>query len=300
MTHCNSSEKIMFTLSTESTVDLTKEHLDKRGIPAICYTYTFDGEDFDDDMRQTNGLAIFYNKLISGQHPTTSQINVEKYKEYFRPLLQKGDLLHIAFSSALSNSVFNAQKAGAELQSEFPDRKIYVVDSTCACVGQGLLVDTLADKRDAGADIDELYQWTEQNKTKLQHLFYSTTLTYFKRSGRVSTITALIGNILRICPVMHTNQSGKIVPVAKSISETKAVSRLLEQIAKTIDNGAEYSGKLWLGHSDYISSANKVISQLKNSYPKADIRLFDIGPVIASHCGPGTVFVSYWGQERIK
>ena len=140
----------MFTLSTESTVDLTKEHLDKRGIPAICYTYTFDGEDFDDDMRQTNGLAIFYNKLISGQHPTTSQINVEKYKEYFRPLLQKGDLLHIAFSSALSNSVFNAQKAGAELQSEFPDRKIYVVDSTCACVGQGLLVDTLQTKGTRG------------------------------------------------------------------------------------------------------------------------------------------------------
>ena len=295
----NTQEKIMFTLSCESTVDLNLHYLNKRQIPAISYCYTVDGKDYPDDMRASNGLALFYNQLGSGKQPTTSLINVERYKEFFRPLLQKGDLLHLAFSSALSNSVVNALKAADELQEEFPQRKIYVVDTTCACVGFGMFVDCLADLRDEGKTIDELHRFALENRTKVHHIFYSTTLTYFRRSGRVSSAAALIGNILRICPVMHTDVNGKIIPIAKSISESKAVSRMLEEIGKSISDGADYCGKLWLGHSDYISSANKIAAQLRTAYPKADIRIFDIGPVIAAHCGPGTVFACYWGDERI-
>lgn len=288
----------MYTLSCESTVDLNLKHLVDRNIPVISYAYTVDGVDYPDDLRAGNGLAILYNQFAQGKHPTTSLINVEKYKDFFRPLLEKGDLLHLAFSSALSNSVVNALNAAEELKEEFPDRKIYVLDTTCACVGFGLFVDDVADLRDQGKTIEEAYQWALENRTKVHHIFYSTTLTYFRKSGRVSSIAAFVGNILHINPIMNTDINGKIVPVGKSLSESKAIAKMLEQIAKTIRDGSDYNGKLWLGHSDYISSANRVKDQLTQIYPKADVRLFDIGPVIAAHCGPGTVFACYWGTER--
>ena len=288
----------MFTLSCESTVDLTQEHLAKRNIPVLAYTYTVDGVEYIDDLRAGNGLALFYNQLAAGKMPSTSLINVDRYMEFFRAILEKGDLLHISFSSALSHSADNALKAAELLKTEFPTRRIYVVDSLCACVGYGLFVDCIADLRDEGKDIDYLYKWAQDKRYNVQHLFFSTTLKYFKRSGRLSGPAALFGSLLRLCPIMHTNREGKMIAYAKVMSETKAIAKTLEDIAKTIDNGGEYDGKIWLAHSDYISSATKMVEQLKIAYPKADIRVFDIGPVVASHCGPGTQSVYYWGLPR--
>ena len=289
----------MFTLSCESTVDLTLDHLTKRNIPALAYTYTVDGVEYADDMRAGNGLVIFYNHLHAGKHPTTSLINVDRYLEFFRAILKEGDLLHISFCSGLSHSANNAIKAGEMLKKEFPNRKIYVVDSLCACIGYGLFVDNIADLRDQGKDIDFLYKWAMDNRLKVQHQFFSTTLTYFRRSGRLSGPAALFGNILKLCPIMHLNGNGKMVAYAKVMSETKAIAKTLDEIAAKIDNGSDYDGKIWLGHSDYIYSANKMVEELKKAYPKANIRVFDIGPVVASHCGPGTLAIFFVGKTRV-
>ena len=288
----------MYTISCESTVDLTIQHLVKREIPVIAYTYIIDGEEYFDDLRAGNGLAIFYNQLAAGKKPTTSLINVERYVEFFRPLLEKGDVLHVAFSSGLSHSATNAFAAAEQVQKEFPNHKIYVVDSLCACIGYGILVDTLADLRDNGATVKEVYEWAENNKTKMQHQYFSTTLTYFRRSGRLSGPAAIIGNILKLCPIMSVTEEGKLIAYAKVMSETKAISKTLEEIAKKIRNGSDYDGKLWIGHTDYICVANKVVAELQKTYPKADIRVFDIGPVVASHCGPGTLATFFWGTTR--
>ena len=288
----------MFTLSCESTVDLTLNHLVKRNIPALAYTYTVDGVEYADDMRAGNGLAIFYNQLLAGKLPTTSLINVERYCDFFRSLLQKGDLLHICFSSGLSQSASNAVKAAELLKREFPQRKIYVVDSTCACVGYGLFVDCIADLRDEGKGIDFLYKWAQDNRLRIQHQFFSTTLTYFRRSGRISGPAAILGNMFKLCPIMHLNKDGKIVAYAKVMSETKAIAKTLDEIAKKIDNGSQYDGKIWVGHSNYICCANKIVEALKIAYPKASIRIFDIGPVVASHCGPGTLAIFFVGSPR--
>ena len=288
----------MYTLSCESTADLTLDHLTKRNIPVLAYTYIIDGVEYADDMRAGNGLALFYNQLIAGKQPTTSLINVERYTEFFRSILEKGDMLHICFGSGLSQSASNAMKAAELVKKEFPNRKVYVVDSLCACVGYGLFVDTVADLRDEGKDIDFLYKWAQDNRLKVQHQFFSTTLTYFRRSGRISGPAALFGNILKLCPIMHLNNNGKIIAYAKVMSETKAIAKTLDEIAAKIDKGSEYDGKLWLGHSDYISSATKMVEELKKAYPKASIRIFDIGPVVASHCGPGTLAIFFWGAMR--
>ena len=288
----------MFTLSCESTTDLTLRHFNKRNVPVLPYTYMVDGVEYTDDMREGNGLALFYNQLTSGKRPTTSLINVEKYTDFFRSLLEKGDLLHVAFGSGLSQSASNAMLAAEALKKEFPKRKIFVVDSLCACVGYGLFVDRLADLRDEGKNIEFLYDWAMNNRLKVNHQFYSTTLTYFKRSGRISGPAALIGNMLKLCPIMHLNANGKIIAYTKVMSESKAIAKTLSEIETLIDDGSEYSGKLWISHSNYINSATKVAAELKNAYPKADVKVFDIGPVIASHCGPGTLAVYFFGAPR--
>lgn len=288
----------MFTLSCESTTDLTLHHFNKRNIPVLPYTYTIDGVEYVDDMREGNGLAQFYNQLAAGKRPMTSLINKEKYLDFFRPLLEKGDLLHVAFGSGLSQSASNAMLAAEVLKEEYPNRKIFVVDSLSACVGYGILVDMMADLRDEGKSIEEIYAWANANKLKIHHQFFSTTLTYFHRSGRLSGPAALIGNILKLCPIVMLNANCKMIAYAKVMSENKALAKLLADIAPLIENGTDYDGRLWLAHSNYVSMATKAIAELKQTYPKADIRLFDIGPVVGSHCGPGTLSLYFVGDTR--
>lgn len=286
----------MFTLSCESTTDLPLHHFNKRNIPVLPYTYTVDGVEYVDDMRESNGLALFYNLLTSGKRPTTSLINEEKYLDFFRPLLEKGDLLHVAFSSSLSHSASNAIRAAETLKKEFPNRKIFVVDSLCACVGYGILVDMMADLRDEGKSIEEVYEWANDNKLNVHHRFFSTTLTYFHRSGRLSGPAALIGNILKLCPIVKLDANGNMIAYAKVMSENKALCKLLADVTPLID--ADYDGRLWLAHSNYVSMATKAVAELKQTYPKADIRIFEIGPVVASHCGPGTLSMYFFGKPR--
>ena len=285
----------MFTLSCESTVDLNLAYLTRRNVAALAYTYTVGDVEYEDDMRAGNGLAVFYSQLASGKQPSTSLINVERYLDFFRAMLAKGDVLHVAFSGGLSKSADNAKLAADELAKEFPDRKIYVVDSLCACVGYGMFVDSIADVRDSGASIDEAYKWAMDNRLTVNHQFFPTTLAYFKRSGRVSGAKAFFGDLFKLCPIMKVDANGKLVAYAKVMSETKAIAKTLDEVAAKIQDGEQYCGKLWVGHSDYISCANKIVTELTRRYPKADVRTYDIGPVIASHCGPGTLAVFFVG-----
>lgn len=288
----------MFTLTCESTTDLPISYLAQRSISALPYTYFIDGKEYVDDMGEFDGRANFYKLLKQGNRPATSQINIERYKNFFRQHLNRGDLLHIAFDSALSNSVYNAYYAAQDLQKEFPNRRIVVLDSTCGCLGYGLLIDTLADMRDSGASFTQIYNWAKENRTKIHHQFFSTTLKYYRRSGRVSGPAATIGNILHVCPLLRLNKEGKIIAYAKTMGVTKAVVKTLEEIANHVQDGANYNGKMFVAHSDCIDTASKVIEQLKAAYPQADVKLFEIGPVIGSHCGAGTVAVYFMGDER--
>lgn len=289
----------MFVLTCESTTDLPISYLAKRQIVALPYTYCVDEVEYVDDMGEFNGRTNFYKLLKDGKRPATSQINTERYKNFFRQQLHQGDLLHIAFCSGLSNSVYNAYYAAEELKAEFPKRRIVVLDSTCGCLGYGILVDTLADMRDKGATFDELYDYAKENRTKIHHQFFSSTLSYYRKSGRISGPAAGIGNILRVCPIMRVNKEGRIIAYAKTMGINKAITKTLEEIASHVENGVNYNGRMWIAHSDCIDAANKITEQLKATYPNADVKLFEIGPVIGSHCGAGTVAVFFMGDERV-
>lgn len=287
----------MYALTCESTADLTKEHAQKRNLQVLSYSYVIDGVEYVDEMDGVS--AEFYSAIKNGKFPTTSQICAERYKEFFKEQLEKGDLLHIAFGSGLSNSVNNAVLAAEELKKEYPNRKIYVVDSLCGCIGYGLFVDALADMRDSLNDIDEVYRWAMEHRKNVQHHFFSTNLKHFRKSGRISGPAALVGDLLKLCPIMRLNKDGKIIAYAKAMSVTKALNKTEQMINQHIFGKEYYGDRLWIAHSDLENTAKTLQKSLEKKYPHADIRLWNIGPVIGSHCGTGTVSVYFWGDERI-
>ena len=176
-----------YVLSCESTVDLTREHLESRNISYICYPYELDGKPYRDDLGATIPFEDFYAAMSRGAMTKTAQINAYEFEVYFESFLKEGkDIIHLCLSSGLTGVINSAQIARATLMEKYPDRKIFLVDSLAASSGSGLLVDRLADLRDSGFSLEELYQWTEDNKLRVHHWFFSTDLKYYVRGGRIS------------------------------------------------------------------------------------------------------------------
>lgn len=292
-----------FLLSCESTVDLPFSYISGRNIEVLFYTYSVDGVEYDDDMgRDPAALDRFYGFMESGKFPSTSQINVYKYQDYFEGLLNKypGDILHVAMGSGMSPSVNNAIEAAESLKEKYPDRNIKVIDSLCSCGGYGILTDLAADLRDEGKSFEEAVNWLEENKCRIHHQFFSTDLKYFKRSGRVSGAAATVATILGICPIMHLNSTGHIIAYDKVRGKKKAIKTTVETMLKDVEEGKEYNGKCVLCHSNCIEDAEETIKLIKQTFPKLkDIKLSNIGTIIASHAGPGTVALFFVGKPRV-
>lgn len=290
-----------FVLSCESTVDLPFSYVSSREISVLFYSYAVDGQEYPDDMgRDPEALPRFYQFLNDGKIPSTSQINVYKYLEYFEELVKKGDVLHIAFGSGMTPSVTNAVKAAEMLKEKYPNSRIEVVDSLCSSSGYGMLVDEAADMRDRGCGMDEIAQWVDANRKRIHHQFFSTDLKYFRRSGRVSGSAAAIGAILNICPIMRLDDSGHIIAYDKVRGKRRAIARTLDVMAEHAQNGTAYSEKCWVCHSNCLTEAEEMVAAIKERFPniRGEIRICDIGTIIASHCGPGTVAVFFMGDER--
>ncbi len=290
-----------FILACASTVDMPYSYMQERNIPIIFYTYIADGAEYIDDMgRDESALPRFYGLLSEGKMPSTSQINQYHYEEFFEQLLEKGDLLYIAFGSGMSGSVNNAFRAAETMRKKYPERRIEVVDSLCSSSGYGMLVDCVADMRDSGADMDEAVEWIMSHRQKIHHQFFSTDLTHFRRSGRMSGPTATVASVLGICPIMRLDSDGKIIAYDKVRGKKAAVKRTLDVMEKHAKNGKDYSGKCFICHSNCIEEAETLKKELELRYPnqEGNVRIFDIGTIIASHCGPGTVAVFFMGDER--
>lgn len=290
-----------FTLSCCSTVDLPYAYMASRHIPVLFYTYVVDGTEYDDDMgRDPAALPRFYGFIRQGKLPQTSQINVAAYMDFFEKLLQTGDVLHIAFTSGQSGSVHNAFLAAEELRKKYPDRKLVVIDSLCSSSGYGLLVDTVADMRDAGASIEEAYQWTLDNRNKVHHQFFSTDMTQFRRTGRVSGAAAAIATVLNICPIMRLDNKGAIKAYDKVRGKHKAIETTVNTMEQHAQGGRDYDQRCWICHSQCLDLAQQLADQLEIRFPhlKGKIRICDIGTIIGSHAGPGTVAVFFYGDER--
>lgn len=291
-----------YILSACSTADLSKEHFEQRGIPYICYHYELDGKPYSDDLGKTISFDQFYEAMTNGADTRTSQINAEEYTAYFETFLQDGkDLIHLSMSSGISGSVNSANIAKSMLEEKYPDRKIYIIDSLAASSGYGLLLDKMADLRDAGMSIDELHDWTEANKLKLHHWFFSSDLTFFVKGGRVSKTAGFVGGVLNICPLLNVDYQGKLIPRFKIRTKRKAIQVIVDKMEEFAEDGTDYSGKCYMSNAACYEDARAVADLIEERFPKLSgkVEINSIGTTIGSHTGPGTVALFFWGSERV-
>ncbi|MBQ4640423.1 MAG: DegV family protein [Clostridia bacterium] len=290
-----------FIISCCSTADLSAAHFAERNIHYIPFHFSLNDTTYPDDLGQSIPFPEFYQAMRDGAETKTSQVNKEEYVTFFTPFLEAGkDILHVSLSGGLSGSCSSAHMAQMELCEQYPDRKIYVVDSLAASSGFGLLMDTLCDKRDEGMDIDQLYHWLEENKLNMHHWFFSTDLTFYVKGGRISKTSGFFGTMLQICPLLNVSDEGKLVPREKVRTKKKVIFRIVEMMEKYARDGILYDGKCYISHSDCYEDARKVADLVEGTFRnlKGHVLINDIGTTIGSHTGPGTVALFFWGEER--
>ena len=290
-----------YILSCCSTADLSREHMEKRNINYICFHYYLNGKHYYDDLGQSMPFDSFYEAMANGAETRTSQINADEFETYFTPFLEQGyDILHLSLSSGISGVYNSAVIAAKNLSARFPQRKIYVVDSLAASSGYGLIMDTLADMRDAGVGLDELHEWAEENKLNMHHWFFSTDLTFYVKGGRISKASGWFGTILRICPLLNMDNLGRLIPRYKIRGKSKVTEAIAEQMKLHAAGGTEYSGKCYISQSACIEDAKKVAELVEHAFPHLNgkVEINSIGTTIGSHTGPGTVALFFWGDKR--
>lgn len=291
-----------YIISCCSTADLTREHFEKRDIQYICFHYELDGVPYPDDLGQTMPFDKFYQAMMDGADTKTSQINADEFEAYFEPFLQQGkDILHLCLSSGITGVFNSANIAKDMLEEKYPNRKIYIVDSLAASSGFGLLMDKLADLRDEGKSIDEVYEWALTNRLKLQHWFFSSDLTFFVKGGRVSKTSGFVGNMLNICPLLNVSVEGKLIPRYKIRTKRKVIEAIVKKMEEQAENRLEYTGKCYISQSACYEDARAVADLIESRFPKMNgkVLINSIGTTIGSHTGPGTVALFFWGDERV-
>ena len=292
-----------YIISACSTADLTKEQFERFDIKYIYFHYFLDDVQYPDDLGQTMSFDEFYKKMADGSDTRTSQVNVDEFIEFFTPYLEAGkDVLHLTLSSGISGVYNSAMIAKQELEEKFPDRKIIVIDSLCASAGYGLLMAELAEKRDAGATIDELEAWTRDNLMKMNHWVMVTDLKYLVKGGRLSKTSGFLGGMLNICPIINVNNEGKLIAREKIRTKKKAIKRMVELMEEQTEGGLDYSGKCYISQSACMEDAREVADLIESRFPKLNgkVVINSIGTVIGSHTGPGTIALFFWGKERTE
>lgn len=288
-------------LSCCSTADLSAEHFNERDIHYVCFHYAMDGVEYSDDLGKSMPFDTFYQKMTEGVETKTSQVNVEEFIEYFTPFLEAGnDILHLCLSSGISGVYNSANIAKEELEEMFPDRKIYVVDSYGASSGYGLLMDKLADLRDEGMNITELYGWVMAHRLNLNHWFFSTDLTFYVKGGRISKASGWFGTALHICPLLNMDNEGHLVPRFKIRGKRSVIKEIVKKMVEYADDGENYSGKCYISNAGCYEDARAVADLVEKTFPKLDgkVVINSVGTTIGSHTGPGTVALFFWGKER--
>jgi DegV family protein with EDD domain len=239
--------------------------------------------------------------MQNGADTKTSQVNAGEFVEYFRPFLEAGkDIIHVCISSGISGTVNAANVAKETLEQEYPDRKIYIVDSLTASSGVGLILDKMADLRDEGYTIDQLYEWVEENKLKAHAWFFTTDLTFFVKGGRVSKVSGWAGTVLKICPLLNVAYNGKLAPREKIRTKAKVINAIVEKMKTLADDRTGYSEKCFLSHAACLEDAQAVAKLVNEQIPGTQGKTYinDIGTTIGSHTGPGTVALFFWGDKR--
>lgn len=284
-----------YIITVNSTVDAPKEWLKERNVPVIPLKYTIDGKTYED----MDGLSAkeFFAKLREGHMAVTSQVNPEEAKQALEPFLKEGkDVLHLAFSSGLSGTCNSMKIAAEELKEKYPDRKIIVVDTLCACLGEALLLYYVLKLQKEGKTIEEAAAWAEENKLHVCHNVTVDDLHHLQRGGRVSKATAVLGTMVQIKPMIHMDNNGCLQVIAKERGRKKSLNKIVEM---AIERARGWDNEIiMITHGDCIKDAEYVAGLVREKMGIDNILINNIGTVIGSHTGPGVVAVFNMGEYR--
>lgn len=287
-----------YVIVTDSSCDLDQEMVEKLDLRVLPLKFTIRGATFRDtpDHRDMSAKE-FYRLIRAGEMGTTAAVNMQEYLDMLTPFLEEGkDVLVLAFSSGLSSTCQAAQMAAEELNERFPERKVCVVDTLCASLGQGLLVWYAARKRLAGESMETVRDWCEENKLHLCHWFTVDDLMHLKRGGRISAATAIAGTMLQIKPVLHMDDEGHLVSVGKARGRKASLDALADKVGELGIHPGEQT--MFICHSDCLEDARYVADRVREKFGTEKFYIHDIGPVIGSHTGGGCVSVFFLGERR--
>ncbi len=290
-----------YQLTCCSTADLDLETFEKLDLKYVPFTFHLDGKDYFDDYGNSMPIKAFYDAMRSGSSPTTSQVSVGRYLDFWRPFLENGQsVLHLTLSSGISGSYNSALLAAQDINAEFKDVKVVVIDSLCASSGYGLLMSELAQKRDEGLSFEEICDYAKDLRLKIQHWFFPSELTYLVRGGRVSKTSGFIGGALHICPLMNVDYKGHLIPRQKIRGKKKVMAAQIEMMKAHALNGTDYNGRVYICNSDCLEDAEYLKKAVFDNFPKVkSVEIFSIGTVIGAHTGPGTLGLFFVGDQRV-
>lgn len=286
-----------YVITVNSTVDLPKEWLEERHVSVLPMKYTIDGETYVD----MEGLSAkeFFAKLREGKMSVTSQVNPEEAKSYFESFLKEGkDVLHLSFSSALSGTYNSMRIAKEELEEIYPEAKIIIIDTLCACMGEGLLLYKALQQKEAGKNIEEVAEWVEENKLHICHNVTVDDLHHLHRGGRISKATAVLGTMVQIKPIIYMAPDGSLQVIGKERGRKKSLQKLVNMAAEQIKGWEEQNDLVMITHGDCIEDAEYVAGLVRERLGIDQILIHNIGTVIGSHTGPGVVALFLMGEKR--
>ena len=284
-----------YQIITDTACDIHPAILKEWDVKCAELTFHFVG----DDREYTNSempISEFYQYMRDGRVAKTAAVGMEAYQKCFETVLQEGlDILYIGFATALSNSCQTAKLIAKDLMEQYPERKIICIDSRCASAGQGMLVRLAGERRDAGADLEDVAEYTRRTLPSLCHWFTVDNLVYLKRGGRVSAASALAGTLLQIKPVLHVDDEGRLIPVKKIRGRKQSIAAMMERF---MQSALDPKGFYYISHGDCIDDAKLLEDMIfQRTGRRADL-ITDVGPVIGAHSGPGTLALFFLGSER--
>lgn len=284
-----------YIITVNSTVDTGKEWLEERNVPVIPLKYTIDGQEYTDMY----GLSDkeFFQKLREGKMSVTSQINPEEAKEMLEPYVKEGkDVLHLAFSSALSGTCNSMKIAAEELQEEYPEAKVIVVDTLCACMGEAMLLYYALKQKEVGKTIEEVAQWVEENKLHVCHNVTVDDLFHLHRGGRVSKTAAVLGTMVKVKPIIHMDDNGALQVIGKERGRKKSLHKIVDM---AVERSKGWDNEIiMITHGDCLEDAEYVAKLVREKMGIENVFIHNIGTVIGSHTGPGVVATFCMGNKR--
>lgn len=287
-----------YIISTDSTVDLPKEYIEKHNVMIHPLNYIINEMEYGINLEELSS-GEFYEVMRQGEMPTTCASSPDYITKIMMDKAKEGnDILHISFSSAMSSSYNNACMCSSMIEEEVPEAKIIVLDSLAASSGQGLIVEHAVKMKENGSTIEEVKDWIEENKLRVIHSFTVEDLFNLVRGGRISRSTAVVGTVLQVKPILHVDEQGRLENISKVRGRKKSLKTLLDTLEANLDEG--YDGPIFVTDADSNEDAEYIVGVIKEKYPDKEIIRSGICPTIGAHSGPGTMLISFMGKEKRK